>query len=77
MVTINPIYGMPKRTKATVPTPTETLPGLRASVEGLKEIVEVLDGQRGELWDTAVTWRDLVQIGVVKYEQVPAKGKPT
>lgn len=64
---------MPRKTKATVPDPVETLPGLRASVEGLKEIVEVLDGQRGDDLDAAVRWQDLVNLGVVSLVNVPRR----
>lgn len=75
-MTINaqPDYSPPKRRKATVPQPDETIRGLRASVEGLKEIAEVLDGQRGSMMDAAITWGDLVQLGLVKPENVPKRG---
>ncbi|HVQ48910.1 MAG TPA: hypothetical protein VMS92_02590 [Mycobacterium sp.] len=65
---------MAKRSKATVPVPDQTLPGLQAAVMGLKEIAEVLDGQRGNMLDAAVTWQDLVDLGIVKPANVPARG---
>lgn len=65
---------MAKKSKATVPEPTETFDGLRASVMGLKEIAEVLDGQRGNMLDAAVTWQDLVDLGIVSPVNVPRRG---
>jgi hypothetical protein len=73
VITQPPFYP-PKQTKAAVPVPGDTLEGLRASIEGLKEIAEVLDGQRGSNIDAAVTWRDLVQLGLIQPESVPTRG---
>jgi hypothetical protein len=37
----------------------------------LKERVEVLSGTRGYNTDAAVTWGDLVELGLIKINQVP------
>jgi hypothetical protein len=60
-----------RRTQATIPEPYETLGSLRAAVLALKELVETLAGQRGQAYDAAVTWGDLLDANVVKIEQVP------
>jgi hypothetical protein len=60
-----------RRIQATVPEPYESLSSLRASVLALKELVETLAGQRGQAYDVAVTWGDLLDANVVKIEQVP------
>lgn len=44
---------------------------LRAAVMALKQGFETLTGQRGSMNDTAVTWDDLVQLGLIKPENVP------
>jgi hypothetical protein len=36
-----------------------------------KELIETLAGQRGQNLDAAVTWGDLVDLELVKMEQVP------
>lgn len=60
-----------RRTQATVPEPYENVSSLRASVMALKELVEGLAGQRGGPVDIAVTWGDLIDLGLIKPEQVP------
>lgn len=62
---------MPKRQIATVPEPYENLHSLLTAVRALKELAEGLTGQRGTLDDRAVTWGDLVQLGLIKPDQVP------
>jgi hypothetical protein len=60
-----------KRVQMTIPEPYETLASLRTSVLANKELTEVLAGQRGNSDDAAVTWGDLLDLGIVKPEQVP------
>lgn len=60
-----------RRTQVTIPEPYTNVESLRASVMALKELVESLAGQRGDRDDVAVTWSDLVAVGVIKPEQVP------
>jgi hypothetical protein len=62
---------MTRRSQATIPFPTASVESLRECALSNKELTEVLAGQRGSPLDAAVTWGDLVEIGVVKPEQVP------
>ena len=38
----------------------------------LKELTEAVAGQRGDRNTTAVTWQDLLDLGLIKPEQVPS-----
>lgn len=60
-----------KRVQATVPEPLEDVKSLRASVMGLKELAETLAGQRGQAYDFAVTWGDLIDLGLITEQQLP------
>lgn len=53
-----------------------TLESLQASVMGLKELVEVLAGQRGQQGHHAVTWADLQQLGLAPAEVTPSPQPP-
>jgi hypothetical protein len=55
----------------TIPEPYENLPSLRVATMALKEGVEMLSGQRGDADDCAVTWGDLIRLGLIKQDQVP------
>lgn len=59
------------RSQVSVPEPYETLSSLRSTALALKELTEVLAGQRGSANDAAVTWGDLVALGLIKQDQVP------
>lgn len=54
-----------------IPEPYENLTSLRATAIATKELVEVLAGQRGPALDAAVTWNDLVSLGLIQADQVP------
>lgn len=60
-----------RRPQATIPEPYQTLESLRATAMGTKELVETLAGQRGQAYDAAVTWQDLLNLGLIKPEQIP------
>lgn len=64
---------MPKRIReqATIPDPFKTLESLNATAVSTKELVETLAGQRGSQMDAAVTWGDLVDLGLITADQVP------
>ena len=66
---------MPKQTQrrpqVTIPEPYENLASLRAVTLALKELAEVLAGQRGSAGTAAVTWNDLIAIGLIQPDQVP------
>lgn len=48
-----------RRTQPTIPEPYQTLASLQTSVAAMKELVEILAGQRGDHDDQAVTWGEL------------------
>jgi hypothetical protein len=54
-----------------IPEPFENMHSLRNSVLANKEVVETLSGQRGHILDCAVTWGDLLDLGLIKKDQVP------
>jgi len=60
-----------RRTMATIPNPQDNVPSLRATAEAMKELVEVLTGQRGRPGSAAVTWDDLVRLGLIVPDQIP------
>jgi hypothetical protein len=55
----------------TIIEPYENAASLRSAVMALKENVEMLTGQRGTIDDVAVTWGDLIRLGLIKQDQVP------
>jgi hypothetical protein len=60
-----------RKPQVTVPNPAPDLPSLQVTVLALKELAEVLAGQRGDPRDVAVTWGDLLDLGIVKPPDVP------
>jgi hypothetical protein len=57
--------------KASIPEPFESLGSLRQTAMATKEGLEMLQGVRGTADDCAVTWGDLLRLGIVKKDQVP------
>lgn len=60
-----------RRDQVTIPEPYEDVASLRATAMANKELTEMLAGQRGQPLDAAVTWGDLLRMGLIKQEQVP------
>lgn len=60
-----------RRPQATVPQPEANVESLHSSVLALKELAETLAGQRGLNLDACPSWQDLVDIGLIKLNQVP------
>jgi len=56
-----------------IPDPQADPESLRQTVLSLKEGVEVLSGQRGGPLNAAVTWQDLVDLGLVTPARVPRR----
>lgn len=54
-----------------IPDPNTQPESLRQAVQALKEAVEILSAQRGSKANAAVTWQDLVDLGVILPTQVP------
>ena len=57
--------------QVSIPEPNENLPSLRSTAVATKELVETLAGQRGDPRDVAVTWGDLINLGLVIPAEVP------
>lgn len=54
-----------------IPNPAAEVHSLRSSAIALKETVEILTQQRGNRGGAAVTWQDLVNLGLILPSQVP------
>lgn len=62
-----------RRVQATIPEPYQELGSLYRTAVTTKELVEDLAGQRGTVGSSAVTWDDLVRLGLIAKERVPKK----
>ena len=60
-----------RRIQASIPVPTQDPASLRATVAAIKDLVEDLSGQRGTVGDSAVTFNDLVRLGLIERERIP------
>jgi len=65
---------MTKRYPA-IPDPGNTPEGVREAVKAMKQSVETLTRQRGlgRKVDAAVTWQDLVDLGLIDPTEVPTQ----
>ena len=63
--------------QVTIPSPIAETHSLHSAVVALKELTEGLAGHRGTLSDIAVTWQDLIDLGLIVKEQVPRGIGPT
>jgi hypothetical protein len=54
-----------------IPDPTIEPASLRDSVTSLKQAFETHSGQRGNKLYAAVTWKDLVDLGLITADDVP------
>jgi hypothetical protein len=54
-----------------IPEPLAEINSVRDTSAALKETVEVLTQQRGVRSLSAVTWQDLLALGLIKVDQVP------
>lgn len=62
---------------ASIPAPAPTLQSLMLTTEALKSAIEVLIGSIGSKEQRAVTFVDLVNMGVILEDQIPEKfGQP-
>ena len=71
MVTIPNLAKKGRQQQVTVPQPYEDVASLYRSVLALKELVEVLAGQRGQALDAAVTWQVMLDLQKIRYEDIP------
>jgi hypothetical protein len=57
-----------------IPVPTMDSRSLQASLMVAKQAIELLAGQSGnDQSNAAVTWQDLVTLGIINQAQVPKK----
>ncbi len=55
-----------------IPDPTMEPEGMLQTVQALKQATETILGQRrGSRVTSAVTWQDLIDLGLIEREQVP------
>jgi len=55
-----------------IPDPSRTTEGMFETVVTMKQAVETLAGQRrGSRGESAVTWNDLVDLGLIEALQIP------
>ena len=54
-----------------IPAPQADVVALRQTTEALKETAELLTLQRGDHLLGAVTWQDLIDLGLILSTQVP------
>lgn len=54
-----------------IPEPFAEINSVRSTSAALKEAVEILTQQRGSRANSAVTWQDLVNLGLIQPSQVP------
>lgn len=63
-------FAKPRSARPGIPQPTAS--NLLDTVLSIKEAVETINGQRrGSRVTSAVTWEDLIALGIVTLEQVP------
>lgn len=60
-----------RRPQPTIPEPFENFASLRMTALATKEATEVMLGQRGDVLDRAVTFGDLVKLGLITADQLP------
>ncbi|CAB5220316.1 hypothetical protein UFOVP236_26 [uncultured Caudovirales phage] len=66
-------------TKPSLPAPPSDPAQMKPFLDKMKEIIEVYEGKRGNVYDSVVTWRDMFDHGLVdlKINGTRFSGKPT
>lgn len=59
------------RPRNAIPQPFQNIASLQTTTQVLMEIVEQLAGQRRDVLSAAVTWGDLLELGLITQDQVP------
>lgn len=63
---------MPRKRLPGIPDPARSVDGMFETVTTMKQAVETLAGQRrGSRGESAVTWQDLVDLGLIEVLQIP------
>ncbi|HEU0068315.1 MAG TPA: hypothetical protein VFQ26_03530 [Nitrospiraceae bacterium] len=61
------------RRVASIPVPSANIPSLLATCDALKSTLEVMVGSVGPKEQRAVTFVDLVNMGLIQEDQIPEK----
>lgn len=57
-----------------IPDPSRSVEGMFETVTTMKQVTETLTGQRrGSRPQSAVTWQDLVDLGLIEALQIPSE----
>lgn len=59
--------------KPAIPEPYADVGSLQKALQAAKEAVEVLQGVRGDGRYSAVSWDDLVGLGLIQEQDIPVK----
>lgn len=62
---------MPSKFFSSVPEPVATVDSHQATLQSLKANVEILTQQRKPKSSAAVTWQDLVDLGLIQASKIP------
>lgn len=63
---------MPRKRLPGIPDPSRSVDGMFDTLTTMKQAVETLGGQRrGSRAESAVTWQDLVDLGLIEPLQIP------
>lgn len=54
-----------------IPDPSSDVDSLRITALAVKEGLEIITRQRGDRGNSAVTWNDLLALGIVTAAQIP------
>lgn len=57
--------------KTAIPEPLAEINSVRSTAAALKEAVEVVQGVRGDRTTAAVTWQDLLALGLITADKLP------
>jgi hypothetical protein len=60
-----------RKNQVTIPEPYQTVESLYRTVSVMKELIEVLAGQRGQAYDAAVTWQDMLDLQQISKADIP------
>ncbi len=60
-----------RRSMSTIPDPNKDINSIHATLMGIKELLEVLAGQRGRALNAAVTWQDLLDLQMINQADIP------
>lgn len=60
-----------EQAQISIPEPFENVESIYRTVLAMKELVETLAGQRGQAYDVAITWQDLLDLQMIRKQDIP------